>query len=390
MPILAPHPSNWTFRAHPFVAHSTPMRNCLCAAVKTRAPRLLKARWSLLAALLAALPAAHASIPPPAHASVPLVIPLAVNGTGHLIVNGNANGHPVRFVVDTACPVTIIDAAFYPKLSPPGAEPSTVGRPLYLKSFGYRAAMSGSVADLRVGGRSLGRVPVGVTALDSVLGRGNPDAEGILGSDLLLRCHAIIDLKSGTLLLDPSSGQREALAQRVVREGYTTVAMTATNGFHLAVPCVLSNVPQRLVVDTGSPGTVVQRAVINPSELVRPSRVSYMRTLGGSTTVAWMPLQNWSIGDFPVDSAMVATGNFHGGIFTERTSNGGQVAGQLGLEPLAHWRALVDFGTRKIYLKPSARRPGSLRDTALVQRPLTGSVQSNVPVIQQPRQSKGR
>ena len=370
-----------------------PMINCLRVAPKTRAPRRCQARWSLLAAMLAALPAAHASTLSPAPAGTPLIIPLAVTGTGHLTAKGNANGHPVRFVVDTACPVTIIDSTVYPKLAAPGAGSSAVGRTLYLKSFGYRAAMSGSIADLRIGGTDLGRVPVGVTALDTVLGRGNPDAEGILGSDLLLRCHAIIDLKSGTLLLDPSSGQREALAQRVAREGYTAVAMTPTSGLHLAVPCMLSNVSQRLVVDTGSPGMVVQRSLISTSELVRPSRVSYMKTLAGGTTVAWLPLQNWSIGDFPVESAMVATGDFRGGIFAERTSNGGQVAGQLGLEPMAHWHALVDFGTRNIYLKPSLNGRGVLANGNLLQRPNTASVPANVASVvttQQGSKAKGR
>ena len=372
------------------------MTNCLRAAPKARAPRWSNAWWSLLAAVLAALPAAHASTPSPTRADAPLIIPLAVTGTGHVTAEGNANGHPVRFVVDTACPVTIIDSAVYPKLAPSGAESSTVGRTLYLKSFGYRAATSGTIANLRIGGTSLGRVPVGVTALDTVLGRGKPDAEGILGSDLLLRCHAIIDLKSGTLLLDPSPGQKEALAQRVAREGYTAVAMTPTSGLHLAVPCMLSNVSQRLVVDTGSPGMVVQRSLINTSELVRPSRVSYMKTLAGGTTVAWLPLQNWSIGDFPIESAMVATGDFRGGIFDERTSNGGQVAGQLGLEPMARWHALVDFGTRKIYLKPPVVTRGAFATNGPLQRPNPVSVPANVAsaaniaATQQPRQSKGR
>ena len=347
--------------------------------------------WSLLSFLLATLSAAQATSPSPAQASDPLVIPLAVTGAGHLTVKGSANGHPVRFVVDTACPVTIIDSATYPKLT--GADPAAVGHTFYPKTLAYRAASTGSVADLRIGGKPLGRVPVGVTALDTVLGRSQPDAEGILGSDLLLRYNAVIDLKSGTLVLNPNPGQKAALAQRVAREGYTAVTMSPTDGLHLAVPCVLSNVPQRLVVDTGSPGTVVQRAVLNSSELVRPSRVSYLRTLGGTTTVAWLPLQNWSIGDFPVESAVVETGNFRGGIFTERTSNGGQVAGQLGLEPLAHFRALVDFGNRKIYLRNAEARPVPFRNPALTQQPRqtsAGSVLNNVSALQQGGRTKSR
>ena len=339
--------------------------------------------------LLAILPAARAATPSSTTGD-PLAIPLAVTNTGHLTVKGSANGHPVRFVVDTACPVTIIDSAAYPKLA--GTDPSAVGRTFYPKTLAYRAAATGSIADLRIGGKPLGRVPVGITSLDTVLGRSQPDAEGILGSDLLLRCNAIIDLKRGTLVLDPDSAQKEALAQRIAHEGYTAVAMTPTSGLHLAVPCVLSNVPQRLIVDTGSPGTVVQRALLNSSELVRPSRVSYLKTLGGGgTTVAWLPLQNWSIGDFPVDSAVVETGNFRGGIFTERTRNGGQVAGQLGLEPLAHFRALVDFGARKIYLRNGDAKAVPVRNTALTQpRAISGSLPSSISSVQQVGKSKSR
>ena len=365
------------------------MTSCPRAVLKTRVPLTHKIRWSLFGFLLAALPVARATPPAPAEAGDPLVIPLAVTNTGHLTVKGSADGHPVRFVVDTASPVTIIDSAVYPKLV--GADPSAVGRTFYPKTLGYRAASTGSIADLRIGGKPLGRVPVGVTALDTVLGRRQPDAGGILGSDLLLRYNAIIDLKRGTLVLNPSSGQKEALAQRVAHEGYTAVAMSPTSGLHLAVPCVLSNVPQRLVVDTGSPGTVVQRALLNSSELVRPSRVSYLKTLDGGTTVAWLPLQNWSIGDFPVDSAVVETGNFRGGIFTERTSNGGQVAGQLGLEPLAHFRALVDFGARKIYLRNGDAKPALSRNTALAQqRAVNGSIPNSFSSLQQGGKAKAR
>ena len=363
------------------------MTTCPSVALKTRFPLMRRIRWSLFGVLLTTLPAAQASTP----AGDPLVIPLAVTNTGHLTVKGSANGHPIHFVVDTACPVTIVDSAAYPKLV--GTDPSAVGRTFYPKTLSYRAAATGSIADLRIGGKPLGRVPVGITALDTVLGRSQPDADGILGSDLLLRCNAIIDLKRGTLVLNPDPGQKEALAQRVAHEGYTAVTMTPTNGLHLAVPCVLSNVPQRLVVDTGSPGTVVQRALLNSSELVRPSRVSYLKTLGGgTTTVAWLPLQNWSIGDFPVESAVVETGNFRGGIFTERTSNGGQVAGQLGLEPLAHFRALVDFGARKIYLRNGDARPSPFRNTALAQsRQVNGSIpNSTVSTLQQGGKSRSR
>ena len=347
-------------------------------------------RWIVLGILLAASPAALAAAPAVADFNTPLVTHLTVSRTSHLTVQASANGHPIRLVVDTACPVTIIDSAVYPKLAPAGGS-SAAGRTFYPKSLSYRAAASGTVQDLRVGGTNLGRVTVGVTALDTVLGRNQPDAEGILGSDLLLRCGAIIDLKSGTLVLYPTVSQKAAFAQRVAHEGYTAVGMTPTSGFHLAVPCTLSNVTQRLVVDTGSPGTVLQRGVINSSERVRPSRVSYMRTLGGGTTVAWIPLQNWSIGDFPVDSSMVATGEFRGGVFTERTSNGGQVVGQLGLEPLAHWRALVDFGGRRIYLRNSETHPALARNTALMQPRMTnGSVPTNISTQQLSSKAKTR
>ena len=364
---------------------------CQKAVLKNRVSLPRKLRWSLFGVLLATLPVAQATPSSPAQPVDPLVIPLAVTSTGHLTVKVNANGHPVRFVVDTACPVTIIDSTAYPKLA--GATSPAVGRTFYPKTLAYRAAAVGAIADLRIGGKPLGRVPVGVTALDTVLGRSQPDAEGILGSDLLLRCDALIDLRSGTLVLNPTAGQKAALAQRVAREGYTAVTMSPTDGLHLAVPCVLSNVPQRLVVDTGSPGTVVQRAVLNSSELVRPLRVSYLRTLGGGTTVAWLPLQNWSIGDFPVESAVVETGNFRGGIFTERTSNGGQVAGQLGLESLAHFRALVDFGNRKIYLRNTEARPAAYRNPALTQQPRLssgGSMLNSLPALQTGSKARSR
>ena len=361
-----------------------------CAAQSRRAWRVF------VGALLAVLPAAQASPPVPVKPGASGVYPLSISSRDHFVVQGSANGHPIRLVVDSACPVTIIDSASFPKLAQPGAEPATSGRTIYPASLGYRASTTGIIADLRVGETSLGRVAVGVTPLDSVLGqgitgRGTPDADGILGSDLLLRHNAVIDVTQATLWLDPSRAQKDDLSARAAHGDYTAVPLAQTSGWHLAAPCTLGSLPYRIIVDTGSPATVVQRGVLGSTDLVPPSHVSYMRTLGGVTSVAWLPLQNWSVGDFPVDTVVVATGNFRGGIFGERTSNGGQVAGQLGLQTLAHWHALLDFGSRKLYLK----RPGStrteFRNPALAARMNQGSVPASLATsLQQAGKTKSR
>ena len=363
---------------------------------KTCPARPRRAGRVLVGALLVALSAAQASPSVPVNPGAPGVNPLGISSRGHFVVRGSANGHPIRLVVDSACPVTIIDSAFYPKLVRPGAEPATTGHTIYPASLGYRASTTGIIADLRVGETPLGRVAVGVTSLDTVLGQGitghgTPDADGILGSDLLLRHNAVIDVTRATLLLDPSRAQKEDFSARAAHGDYTAVSLAQTSGLHLAAPCTLGSLPYRIIVDTGSPATVVQRGALGSADLVPPSHVSYMRTLSGVTSVAWMPLQNWSVGDFPVDTAVVATGNFQGGIFGERTSNGGQVAGQLGLQTLAHWHALVDFGSRKLYL----RRPESTRtegrNPALTARLGQGSVPASIATsLQQAGKTKSR
>ena len=180
---------------------------------------------------------------------------------------------------------------------------------------------------------------------------GSGHADGILGADLLSHYGAVIDLARRTLSLDTNHDGRRRLAQQAARDGDTAVTMSPTSGVHLAVPCILQDDPYRLIVDTGSPFTVVQRSVVAPGELARPVRVSTMRTLGGVNVVAWVALEHWNIGAFPVTRATVGAGNFHSGLFSERTSSGGAVVGLFGLEWLVHWGAIIDFGSRTIYLK---------------------------------------
>ncbi len=314
------------------------------------------AAWLAPVLLLAVGPGARADHPVPTDRAGSPDAALTRIRTGHFVVQASVQGQPLQLVVDTGSPVTVIDDRAYRRLAATDAGVKPEGRTLRLRSLNGQAVSVGRVADLRVGGVVLGNVAVAVTSLGTVLGNrfdpgGLAGADGILGADLLSHDGAIIDLGRRTLSLDATHDSRRRLAQQAARDGYTAVAMSATSGIHLAVPCILQDDPYRLVVDTGSPFTVVQRSVVAPEVLARPARVSTMRTLGGVNVVAWVPLEHWNIGAFPITRATVGAGNFHSGLFSEHTSSGGAVVGLFGLEWLVHWGAIIDFGSRTIYLK---------------------------------------
>ena len=281
-------------------------------------------------------------------------VPLTRIRTGHFIVQATANGIPLRMVVDTACPVTVLDGFTYRRLIAASPDVPPASGSARLKTLGGRTASAGFVPDLHVGPAALGGVHVAVTSLSFVLGNqfdGRSGADGILGSDVLSRHGAVIDLRHGTLSLDTTRDGRRLVSERALHEGCTAVAMSVTSGVHLAVPCIVQDDPGRLIVDTGSPFTVMDRSVIAPLDLARPTRTTLMRTMTGVTPVAWVSLQHWNIGDFPVTRARGAAGDLRGGSFGERTRAGGQVVGLFGLEWLTYWGATIDFGSRTIYLK---------------------------------------
>ena len=315
--------------------HASPPRRTRLACLPASSLLIVAAfLWTILATAVQAT----AALP---------VVTLERVRSGHFVVRAEINGQPVRLVVDTGCPVTVLTEAAYRRLARPDAGSRLPAGDVRLRSLNGRPARSGFVDDLHVGDSSLGGTHVAVAALEAVLGRGAGGhvADGILGADSLHRSRAVLDLARRTLVL------RGQAASNDTRAGYVRVPAAYTTGRHLAVPCILAEDPYRFVVDTGSPFTVVRREVVRSEDLAQPARMASMHTLGGDTLVAWVPLRRWNIGSFPVTRAIVGAGSFRGGIFDERTRAGGEVAGLLGLDWLVRWGAVIDFGERAVYLR---------------------------------------
>jgi hypothetical protein len=128
-------------------------------------------------------------------------IPMAKNTTGHFEILVWVDGEPnLRLLVDTGCNVTTFDATLISRLGYPlsrGKKASTLG--------GSMDRSTATVDSIRIGDVTIESVSVGSMSLEYINRSRRehhaPPIDGILGTDLLLKHSALIDLTKSVLYL---------------------------------------------------------------------------------------------------------------------------------------------------------------------------------------------
>jgi len=310
---------------------------------------------ALLIALVVALPAL-AVARPPARDEAPQyeALPLVRSSQNHLLVRAEINGKPAVLLVDTGAPLSAvaIDRATHFGMNPVSAKSKIPSR---LNINGAFNAMS-IARSLRLGALNL--VDEAMVLIDfSYLRQSSKDggqereSDGILGTDILSPLMAVLDYDRMLLVLkiDPRvSGSVPGFNFR----GHRRVRMRESEGYNLYVDGSVNGTKARLMVDTGAFATLLHSQFVLRMKI--PLRQTQFKSVGVNLAQSRVRLANitrFSVGSLDMQSHRVGVINLerliHGGLLDASPP----VAGLLGSEMLARYHAIIDFGTKSLYLK---------------------------------------
>lgn len=322
-------------------------------------PLFFSRKTALLIALVVGLPAL-ALARTPARTAAPVeapqyeALPLERSSQNHLLVRAEINGKPAVLLVDTGAPLSAvaIDRATHFGMNPVSAKSKIPSR---LNINGAFNAMS-IARSLRLGALNL--VDEAMVLIDfsylrqsSKNGGQERESDGILGTDILSPLMAVLDYDRMLLVLkiDPRvSGPVPGFNFRAHRR----VRMRESEGYNLYVDGSVNGTKARLMVDTGAFATLLHSQFVLRMKI--PLRQTQFKSVGVNLAQSRVRLANinrFSVGSLDMQSHNVGVINLerliHGGLLDASPP----VAGLLGSEMMARYHAIIDFGTKSLYLK---------------------------------------
>jgi predicted aspartyl protease len=313
-------------------------------------------RTGLLALLVAALiqapvfarPGARGSQSAAANAQFE-ALPLDRSRQNHLIVRAFINGKPARLGVDTGAPSSAIAAN---RARHFGVKP-IAGPPHVLVNNAVSAV--GIAKNLRIGGFTLVDQPLVMVNFgsDNKAGRVRADQEidGILGADILFPMRAVLDCQRQLLILnlDPDS---ETPTPGMDYTGFTSVPIHVSDRYNLYVDGAINGTPAQLLLDTGAFATILHRPFVKQMNIaLRNTRLRSEGVNMSGTRLQVARIRRLSVGSINIDGHPVGVIDLGALISTESLDAKRPVAGLLGGELLALHHGIIDFGTRRLYLK---------------------------------------
>ena len=328
------------------------LRPQLCAQ-KSGATFLVAAFATLLCVAPGAF-AADRKRPQPALTSPDFqALPLERSRQNHLLLRAEINGKPALLGVDSGAPVSAISTA---RLAHFGmaALPGTSKLPSRLRINGGFNRVT-IAHRLRLGALVLVDEPMVAVDLSAPARASHEFHEqaldGILGADILFPTQAVLDCEAQVLFMkvDPDA---PGTVPGVNHRGWKNVPIRVTKGWNLYVDSKLNGRPAQLMIDTGAFTTLIHRP------FVREMRLPLRNTpyTSGAVNLDERGLQlatirRFAIGPFLVKGKEVGVMDLKGLIHGDLLRGTPPVAGLLGSEFLRRNHAIIDFGTRTLYLK---------------------------------------
>ncbi|CAN5581518.1 hypothetical protein BH20VER3_BH20VER3_12790 [soil metagenome] len=280
-------------------------------------------------------------------------LPLERSSQNHLLIRAEINGKPALLGVDTGAPVSAISSARRAHFGMKGI-PATSKLPPRLRINGGFNRVT-IAHRLRLGALTLIDEPMVAIDLSAPARAAREfheqELDGILGADILFPTEAVLDCKNEVLFMkvDPDA---EGKVPGVNHRGWKTMPIRVSKGWNLYVDGKLNGKPAQLMIDTGAFTTLIHRP------FVRELRLKTRDTpyTSGAVNLEERGLQlaiirRFAVGPFLVKGKEVGVMNLDGLIHGDLLQARPPVAGLLGSEFLRRNNAIIDFGTRTLYLK---------------------------------------
>src|SRR5436190_1151969 len=309
---------------------------------------------ALLAGLVGGLPLL-ALARAPARPETPQyeALPLERSSQNRLLVRAEINGKPARLLVDTGSPLSAVavDRAAHFKMSPVSGKSGILSRLNVNGAFNsISIARSLQLGALKLTDEAMVLIDLARLRKPSD-NEDESESDGILGTDILSPLMAVLDYDRMLLVfkLDPRiSGPIPGFNFR----GYRRVRMHESEGYNLYVDGKVNGKKARLMVDTGAFATILH------SQFVLGMKIPLRQTKFMSSGINLSPsrvhvatITRLSVGSMDMQSHRVGVINLERLIYGSSPQASPPVAGLLGSEMLQRYHAIIDFGTKSLYLK---------------------------------------
>jgi len=280
-------------------------------------------------------------------------IPLLRGKQGQPLLDAQINGRDALLYLDTGAPLMCIDRTKVRRfdLNPILLENNT---PVLINANGISHRVT-TVSSLNLGPLKLENAPAVLIdfreinrALRSVRER---TSDAILGLQVLQAMSAIVDFEHSQLLVKASSENSGSFGRRLRRAGWAEIPMHMNEG-HLAVHARVNGARTRLVVDTGSPVSVLDRGFSSARDIALTRRMFASQGINfRDAAVQLGQVDLIRIGDYKLKNLTVAVFDL-----SRLLGSGGERSdplpdGLLGCETLVQHRAYIDCDAMKLYLK---------------------------------------
>ena len=280
-------------------------------------------------------------------------LPLERSSQNHLLVRAEINGKPALLGVDSGAPVSAISASrrkYFGMSDLPGS--SKLPPRLRINGGFSRVTIA---KRLRLGALTLIDEPMVAIDLRAPARARKESREqeldGILGADILFPTKAVLDCEAQVLFMkiDPDAPGNMPGGNR---RGWKNVPIRVTKGWNLYVDSKLNGKPAQLMIDTGAFTTLIHRPFVREMRLPLrdtpyTSGAVNLEERGLQLATIW----RFAIGPFLVKGKEVGVMDLKGLIHGDLLKGEPPVAGLLGSEFLRRNHAIIDFGTRTLYLK---------------------------------------
>lgn len=263
-----------------------------------------------------------------------------------MIMSVRINGQPASLLVDTGSNEVILDAAAAESF---GVQPSQRGlRYIRLTRINGQLLPVGFAQSLTAGNMSFGSVLVALRN-SSRSDDGNAHVDGVLGLDVLIRYHAVINCRTKLIFFKVDPTRQMHLSGVAASEKFTRIPMRQEENGALTAPCSIHGQAARLLVDTGAFVTTFTEPVLKSLGVgLQPTHISARFPTGTSRKVSAAQINDLKIGDFKVRPGKFGVTPLPN--FAPR-QGGSRMFGILGMDTLYDCHAIIDLDGLNLFLK---------------------------------------